>query len=273
VTVAPLPVAEGPVLVIAPHMDDEALGCGLLLAQHPRKDRLHTLFVTDGSHSPEHADGASAASRRELAGIREREARDAADVIGIPQANLKFLGIEDGTLAEQPERLSAALVDCVRGIGAEQVMIPFRYDRHPDHLAIARAVTRARADATITATVFEYFVYTHWRLLPGEDIRNCLPAGELRRREPDPESAALKRRALECHRSQTTCYYEWQSRPVLTRELLDRACTGPELYLVQDPARPGRRVLARARHWVPIAHDLEPRLKRWKDRLTGWQGR
>jgi hypothetical protein len=60
---------------------------------------------------------------------------------------------------------------------------------------------------------------------------------------------------------------------VLTRELLDRACSGPELYLLQDPARPGRQILARARYWIPIAHGLEPRLKRWKDRLTGWQGR
>ena len=142
-TIARLPVSEGPVLVIAPHMDDESLGCGLLLASHPRKEQLHVLFVTDGSHSPEHAGGASESSRRELAQIREREAREAAAVFGLPPANVEFLGLEDGRLAAQPERLMSALVDYVRCIGAEQLLIPFRYDRHPDHLAINRAVSRA----------------------------------------------------------------------------------------------------------------------------------
>jgi len=272
-TIAPLPMSNGPVLVIAPHMDDEALGCGLLLAGHPRKDRLHLLFVTDGSHSPERAGDASESLQQELAGVREREAREAAAVFGLPPANLTFLGIEDGTLAAQPQRLMSALVDCIRRIGAVQVLIPFRYDRHPDHLAIARAVTRARSDGAVLADVFEYFVYSQWRLLPGGDVRLCLPANELRKLEPEPKLAALKRRALECHRSQTTCFYDWQTRPVLTGELLDRVCSGPELYLLQDPARPGRKALSRARHWIPIAHGLEPRLKRWKDRLTGWQGR
>jgi LmbE family N-acetylglucosaminyl deacetylase len=271
--IAPLPVLEGPVLVIAPHPDDESLGCGLLLASHPGKERLHILFVTDGSHSPERAGGAAETLRRELARIREREAREAAAIVGLPAANVEFLGLEDGTLAAQPERLMSALVDYVRCLGAEQLLIPFRYDRHPDHLAISRAVTRARANGAITATVFEYFVYSHWRLLPGADVRACLAAAELRKLEPDPEKATLKRRALQCHRSQTTCFYEWQGRPVLTREMLDRVCAGPELYLLQDPARPGRHILARARHWIPIAHSLEPRLKRWKDRLTGWRGR
>jgi len=112
-TIVPLPVPEGPVLVIAPHMDDESLGCGLLLASHPRKESLHVLFVTDGSHSPEHARGASESSRRELAQIREREAREAAAVFGLPPANVEFLGLEDGTLAAIPERLMAALVDYV----------------------------------------------------------------------------------------------------------------------------------------------------------------
>jgi LmbE family N-acetylglucosaminyl deacetylase len=271
--IAPLPVLEGPVLVIAPHMDDESLGCGLLLSSHPRKDELHVLFVTDGSHSPEPAAGAVEPVRRKLALTREREAREALAVYGLPAGNAEFLGFEDGTLATTPTRLQSALVEYVRCIGAEQVLVPFRYDRHPDHLAISHTVAEARRAGTITAAALEYFVYSQWRLLPGGDVRACLPQADLRQLEPGAEPAALKRRALECHRSQTTCYYDWQTRPVLTRELLDRVCSEPELYLLQDPARPGRQALARGRSWVPIAHRLEPWLKRWKDGLTGWQGR
>jgi len=70
---------------------------------------------------------------------------------------------------------------------------------------------------------------------------------------PGPD-AQLKRRALECHRSQTTRYFDWQTRPILTAELVDRVCAEPETFLVQEPALEGRRVLARGRAWVPIAH-------------------
>jgi LmbE family N-acetylglucosaminyl deacetylase len=268
-----LPEPEGPVLVIAPHMDDESLGCGLLMASHRRKEFLHLLFATDGSHSPEPTAGASDGVRYQLAQTREREARAAMAVLGVPPGNVAFLGLEDGTLANRREELRAALIDHVRRIGAGVVLVPFRYDRHPDHLAISHAIADARRDGALTASVIEYFVYSQWRLLPGGDVRAYLPAVDLRARFPTEATAKLKRRALECHRSQVSCFYEWQTRPILTRELLDRVCAEPEVYLLHDALRPGRLALARARHWVPVAHRLEPWLKRCKDRLTGWQGR
>ncbi len=268
-----LPEFAGPVLVIAPHMDDESLGCGLLLAGHPRKECLHLLFATDGSHSPEPTAGAPEAIRRQLALTREQEAREAMAVLGLPAGNVAFLGFEDGTLATRKDSLRAALVEHIRRVGASAVLVPFRYDRHPDHLAISHAVADAHRDGAFTATVIEYFVYSQWRLLPGGDVRAYLPVADLRARHPTDATARLKRRALECHRSQVSRFFQWQSRPILTGELLDRVCAEPEVFLLHDAARPGRRALARARTWVPVAHRLEPWLKRCKDRLAGWQGR
>jgi LmbE family N-acetylglucosaminyl deacetylase len=268
-----LPEAAGPILIIAPHMDDESLGCGLLLAGHSRKEMLHLVFATDGSHSPEPTSGAPDAVRCELARTREREAREAMATFGLPAGNARFLGFEDGTLATQCALLRALLVDHIRRTGAAQVLVPFRYDRHPDHLAVSRAVADAHREGAITATVIEYFVYSQWRLLPGGDVRAYLPATDLRACYPTETTAGLKRRALGCHRSQVNCFYEWQSRPILTPELVDRVCSEPEIYLLHDLKRPGRRALARARTWVPVAHRLEPWLKRCKDRLAGWQGR
>ena len=42
----------GTVLVVAPHMDDEALACGGLLAQLPDPTRIHVVYATDGTQSP-----------------------------------------------------------------------------------------------------------------------------------------------------------------------------------------------------------------------------
>lgn len=271
--IATLPEPGGPLLVIAPHMDDESLGCGLLLAGHARKESLHLLFVTDGSHSPEPSAGADQAARRELARTREQEARAAMAVLGVPANNASFLGFEDGTLATCKPELQTALVEQIRRTGARTVLVPFRYDRHPDHLAISHAVADAHREGAVTASVIEYFVYSQWRLLRGGDIRNYLPAGDLRQRQPTNETATLKRRAIECHRSQVSCFFDWQTRPILTRELVERVCLEPEVYLLHDTRRPGRKALSRSRTWVPMAHRLEPWLKRCKDRLAGWQGR
>ena len=261
---------DGTMVVFAPHMDDESLGCGLLLASRPDKERLHVVFVTDGAHSPALATQ-SPDQAAELARLRMQEALAAAAALGVPAANVQFLGFEDGTLAGSGERLRTALIEQVRGLAPQFVFVPFRYDRHPDHLAIHRAICSARREGAIQADVVEYFVYSQWRLLSSGDVRDYLAPESLRRLEPGP-ATAIKRRAIECHRSQTTCFYDWQTRPILTRELVDRVCAEPETFLLHDPALQGNRVFARARAWIPIAHRVEPALKRWKDRLTGWTG-
>ena len=258
------------VLVIAPHMDDESLGCGVLLATHPRKDQAHVLIVTDGSLSPD-APKADSGEARRLAALREKEARDALAVLGVPAANLTLLGLPDGSLPAMGASLRAVLTSHIQKLAPDSVFVPFRYDRHPDHLAVNRAVCHAKRAGDIEAAVFEYFVYSRWRLLGTGDVRDYLPSESLHRLQPGT-AGDIKRRALECHRSQTTCFYPGQQRPVLSPELLDRVCAEPEAFLAYDPAHDGRRGLARGRTWVPVAHVVEPVLKRWKDRLRSGAG-
>jgi LmbE family N-acetylglucosaminyl deacetylase len=261
---------DGRLLVIAPHMDDESLGCGVLLATHPRKDQAHVLIVTDGSLSPV-APRPDAGAARRLVAQREQEARDALAVLGVPGANIMLIGLPDGSLPAMGARLRAALTGHIQRIAPHSVFVPFRYDRHPDHLAVNRAVCDARRAGDIEANVFEYFVYSQWRLLRTGDVRDYLPSESLHRLQPGTANDT-KRRALECHRSQTTCFYPGQLRPVLSPELLDRVCAEPEAFLVYDAALEGRRGLARGRAWVPVAHVIEPVLKRWKDRLRSGVG-
>jgi LmbE family N-acetylglucosaminyl deacetylase len=260
----------GTTLVLAPHMDDESLGCGLLLASRPDKQRLHVGFATDGARSPARP-GQTRAEAKELAALRRQEALAALGVLGVPEGNTAFLDFEDGTLRSRRSQLEGALASLIGRLQPAWVFVPFRYDRHPDHLALRAAASAACKRSAGNARLAEYFVYTQWRLLRSGDVRDYVSAEHLRCLQPDP-LAMLKRRALECHRSQTTCCYSWQTRPILTRELLDRVCGEPEYFLLHDPAIEGRAVLARGRTWVPVAHRLEPLLKRWKDRLGGWRG-
>jgi hypothetical protein len=141
--------------------------------------------------------------------------------------------------------------------------MPFRYDRHPDHLAINHVITAASRAGVIRAELTEYFVYYRWRLLPRKDIRKYIRADLLL--EIDIRAVAgLKRAALDRFTSQTTRFYPWQTRPILTPVLLDEECVGPEVFLRSDRDIRGPAVFVGSIPWIRIVHRVEPRLQKWK---------
>ena len=260
-----LALSPGPWLVIAPHMDDESLGCGMLLAERDATQPVHVVFASDGSRSPPLPAGDRALEG--LVGVRKSEAREALSELGVAEDAVEFLDFPDGTLSDYSGPLRSALDRRIRELQPAHVFVPFRYDRHPDHLAVNRAVTKLRAEQRVGAEVWEYFVYSQWRLLPSGDVRTYLCQEDLF--STFSEAAAMrKRRALECHRSQTTLLSPAQQRPVLTAALIERICGEPEALLRQRADLPGRKALEGSRWWIPIAHRLEPALKRLKDRLV-----
>jgi len=81
------------ILVVAPHPDDETLGCGgliSLLAQNGAA--FYIVFVTDGSAS--HRNSTAWPTAR-LAAQREQEARNALVCLGIAHAHHLFLRLPD----------------------------------------------------------------------------------------------------------------------------------------------------------------------------------
>jgi len=254
----------GSIAIVAPHQDDETLGCGGLIALVASQREIHVIFVTDGSRSPL-PDGAPA--NPALVPAREDEAREAMACLGVPPKRLHFLRLPDGRLADHEAELQQKLEDVLTQIAPATVLVPFRYDWHPDHLAVQRVAARAHAQGRIPGVLVEYFVYTQRRLLPGGDIRSCLAPGKLWAVEI-ASVAARKREALECFRSQTTRYFDWQRRPILTGDVLTRACRSPEIFFPS-----AGRLATRAGippWWIGAASRLEPRLKRTKDGLLSW---
>jgi LmbE family N-acetylglucosaminyl deacetylase len=257
----------GDILVCAPHMDDESLGCGMLIALHAARGKVRVLFASDGSDSPEPPRDRPEL-RHELPSIRRMEAFEALAVLGVPPEGVTFCGFPDGSLARHETEIAGRVAAEASAIRAVAVLVPFRYDRHPDHLALNRAVTGALRENRLEAEVVEYFVYTQWRLLGTGDVRDYL-APEHVLRVHDAQAASLKRAALARHLSQTTLYFPGQRRPILSEALLDRACAEPESFLRFRAERAGRLGLARGRYWIPTACRVEPWLKRIKDRLVG----
>jgi LmbE family N-acetylglucosaminyl deacetylase/glycosyltransferase involved in cell wall biosynthesis len=92
------------VLVVAPHADDDVLGCGGLLARLAARDaEIRVLFLTDSSGGSEVTEG-----REEYAERRRHEARAGLEQLGIH--DVEFLDLPDGEL-DQYINLAAGAIE------------------------------------------------------------------------------------------------------------------------------------------------------------------
>ncbi|HSY47402.1 MAG TPA: PIG-L family deacetylase [Thermoanaerobaculia bacterium] len=111
-------------LVLAPHPDDEVIGCGGLVALHLREFRsVHVVVATDGAQA---GDGAQ----------REAESRAALAILG--NATIEFLRIPDRQL-ERARDLDERLAAILRERKPDLVAVPSPMEIHPDHIALSRA--------------------------------------------------------------------------------------------------------------------------------------
>jgi LmbE family N-acetylglucosaminyl deacetylase len=175
--------------------------------------------------------------------------------------------LPEGELGKHRRRLVSALRESVERINPSHILMPFRYDRHADHLALNRAVLTACEEGAYQGRLLEYFVYYRCRLLPTGDIRAYIHPQYLLEVNIEDVSAR-KRAALDHFKSQTTRFYPWQTRPNLTSQLLDEVSHTPELFLRYDASVPGPDVFDRCVPWIRIAHRLEPVLKKRKDQIV-----
>jgi LmbE family N-acetylglucosaminyl deacetylase len=260
------PEFQGTILLAVPHMDDCVLGSGGLLALLPDKARVHVCYATDGARSPAPLLPWRDRVPQDLVEIRRSEARAALTFLGVPAANIHHLDLPDSRLRHHMAELRHGMDRVIDATRPDCILAPFRYDRHPDHLAVHQAVSRGVEGRDVQ--IMEYFVYQRWRLLPSGDVRTHIRPQHLVAVRIDAVSGR-KRAALDLFRSQTTRFFDWQTRPVLSPQFLDDVSDGAEVFLRYDRSLAGPAIFAPAsRWWIRIAHRLEPALKKGKDRLV-----
>ena len=258
-----LELLSGTIVLVAPHMDDEALACGGLIAKLPQKERLHIIYATDGMKSPAPIIPGRDKITPDLGQVRMQESVEAMKLLGVPEDQLYFLCLPEARGDENIPALQESLRAKIQRLKPNHILVPFRYDRHPDHLAVNRVVASDLAQGILQAQLVEYFVYYRWRLMPKRDIRNYIKPQFLHRLEIG-DVAERKRKALDCYQSQTTMYYPWQTRPILRPALLDEECQNPEFFLIANAPFSGPEVFSGAVAWIRLVHRLEPVLQKWK---------
>lgn len=180
-------------VVVSAHPDDETLGVGGLIRQTASAGLpVRIVVATDGeaSHpeSPTHSPAV-------LGRIRRDEVSAAIDLLA-PGAEIDFLGLADGRLAENVSTLAHAVSDSIRSLaGPVLVVSPWTGDGHRDHRVAAEATAAAARE-----TGAEHLMYPLWLWHWGTP--RDAPWASLSVIALDDETRAVKRRAMSAHRSQ-----------------------------------------------------------------------
>lgn len=220
----PLPPFSDPLLIVAPHPDDETLGCGGLIARQTAAGApVQVVFVTDGEASHR---GHPQLSSTDLGVLRREEALAALATLGVPNPRecATFLSAPDGELDKLSEARRTAIRTSLEAILAKTrprfVCAPYREGGSSEHTAVYEIVESACA-ASKEVTLLEYPVWAWWNAFR---LRPRLDRAASNYRLPLDQTRQVKAAALRCHHSQVEPTPPWR-QPVLPRSLA-AACGG-----------------------------------------------
>jgi LmbE family N-acetylglucosaminyl deacetylase len=187
---------RGRILILAPHPDDESLGCGGLIAACCAADRPpFVLVLTDGTGSHPRSRLYPAARLKDT---RQMEARRAMAILGLGPSRSAFLDLPDTAAPHDGaalERAVAAIAARARAIGCTTIAAPWQHDPHCDHLAAHRMAEAAAAQLGL-----RHIAYPVWGwILPADDTLDVVVAGG---RLDIERHLSAKRRAIAAHESQ-----------------------------------------------------------------------
>jgi LmbE family N-acetylglucosaminyl deacetylase len=139
-------------LILAPHQDDEAIGCGgALVLQLRTGNAAAIVLLQDGADGHEEL----GMSRQALTELRNEESRRAAAVVGADPP--VFLG--HARLAESVPQASEEVRGIITERKTDAVFVPFVFDAHPDHRSANYILSEALKSIDWNVRVFGYEVW------------------------------------------------------------------------------------------------------------------
>lgn len=190
----------GKTLVVAPHPDDESLGCGGAIALLRKYGlAVSILVLSDGTLS--HPDSQKY-PKDKLRVLREKETLKAAEILDVMSENVTFFRYRDRSV---PNRSSD---DFAKAVGrfrkfleakkSETIFVPWRRDPHTDHRAAFQIVDAAKTE---NQKIFEYPI---WLYELAESVDAPLEREVSVFRLDITSAVEKKQKAISAHRSQTT---------------------------------------------------------------------
>jgi LmbE family N-acetylglucosaminyl deacetylase len=143
-------------LVVAPHPDDETLGCGGTVALATRSGQsAGVVFLTSGEL------GLDERPAKEAMAIREAEAEKAATILGLSSSS--FLRHPDWQLSDVRTEVTCDLVRVIEKETPDRILVPDPGEWHPDHAVTGEIVEAALQMIGAGPAVLTYEVWTPMR--------------------------------------------------------------------------------------------------------------
>lgn len=132
------------ILVVAPHPDDESIGCGGLLSLYGRQ--CDVLLITNGCDKNQR-------NLKEIVEVREKEFINA---ISSARVNAyKILHIFQGDILSSKKQIRDVITEQY-----DYVFVPNQYDAHRDHVAVYKTLKNLIKRGYMKSTLYEYEVWT-----------------------------------------------------------------------------------------------------------------
>ncbi len=210
-------------MLIAPHPDDEALACSVILQKAVRAGAaIRIVYVTNGDDNPwpqravERRWRLSASDRKRWGELRCTESLAALRILDIHPADVQFLGLPDQGLTDlllrDCDSALTRLTQVIDDWSPTEILAPSLFDIHPDHNAVAVMMRLIFADF-LAPGVSQWNYLVHGRSPAFFDR-----AAEL---SPSEVETATKRDAIRRHQTQSK----------LSRRRFLRYATRPERFL------------------------------------------
>ena len=240
------------ILVVAPHPDDETLGCGGAIALLRQLDLdVKVAVVSDGTQSHPNSFAYPPYALKQL---RERESLAALAVLGVEPAAVTFWGMPDGAVPFVLHQDGMAEADAVtRGHGDGEInkriqeyraaissicqyisdltpsiiFLPWRKDPHPDHRASWQLFTTACNRLNYKPRIIEYPIWD-WDKEQRQDFPDSVNAWRL----DITKVVKLKKQAIAQYRSQISDLIQDDPEGFrLTSEMISNFTQPWEIYL------------------------------------------
>jgi len=182
------------ILVIAPHPDDEVLGCGGTIKKHTNKgDNVYLCIVTK-AYTPDWS--------KAFIENRKKEIACAKGVLGIKE--IFFLDLPTVKLDTVPQKkLNDLISNCVNKVKPEILYIPFAGDINKDHrLVFEASLVAARPKPNFSVKkIFSYEVpsETEWGTARAKGIEEIFIPNEY---VDISETLEVKLKAMSCYKSE-----------------------------------------------------------------------
>lgn len=224
---SPPATTDGPIVVVAPHPDDETLGCGGTIATRAAEGRrIVVIVLTDGRALLRRFGIAKDPTELEVSAMRKEETRRSVAILTRGRGEIIFLDVPNEELVARKDATTQRLTTRLAELRPAELYVTSPFEGHAEHVAANQIARAACAASGACRRVFEFVV----------TLKRDTDLARVDRRQVSVDVSsqrALEQEALQQFRSHLDVISPKLPTP-LEQHRYERYLTAREPFLVDD---------------------------------------